>query len=101
MAIKLGEMTIEEKRAIEKRKAIEKRVKAVVIKRFDLRSLKEEDITSDSDFSTEFGADSLDLVELKLALETEFHLNIPEEEEDIRTINDAVGRIIKEIENQT
>ena len=83
------------------RSDIEKKVRKIVIKQFNLKNLQEKDITSDSDFSTEFGADSLDLVEFKLVLETEFRLNISEEEEYIRTIDDAVGRIINKIENQT
>ena len=77
---------------------IEKKVRNIVIKRFDLKNLKEEDITPESDFCAEFGADSLDLVELKMLLEVGFGISISEEEEEIKTIRDAVDRIIKEKE---
>ncbi len=57
-------------------------------------SVDEADITMESSFIEDLGADSLDIVELVMALEEEFDLVIPDEDaEKIRT----VGEIIKYI----
>mgnify|MGYP001419361154 CR=1 FL=1 len=54
-------------------------------------SINESDITSETSFIDDLGADSLDLVDLVMALEEEFDMEIPEEEvEEIRTVGDAV-----------
>lgn len=67
------------------------RVKAVII---DLLGTDEDSITMDSSFVEDLGADSLDLVELIMALETEFDIEIPDEEaENISTVGDAVNYI--------
>lgn len=51
-------------------------------------------ITAGSSFIEDLGADSLDVVELILALETEFDLEIPEEEaENVSTVGDVVDYI--------
>ena len=53
-----------------------------------------ETITAGSSFIEDLGADSLDIVELVLALETEFDLEIPEEEaENVSTVGDVVDYI--------
>ena len=52
------------------------------------------DIASESAFVDDLGADSLDIVELVMALEEEFGISIPDEEaENIRTVGDAVNYI--------
>jgi acyl carrier protein len=52
------------------------------------------DITPESAFVDDLGADSLDIVELVMALEEEFGISIPDEEaENIRTVGDAVNYI--------
>ncbi len=57
-------------------------------------SIDEEDITMDSSFIEDLGADSLDIVELVMALEEEFDLVIPDEDaEKIRTVGDVVKYI--------
>lgn len=67
------------------------RVKAVIV---DLLGTDEDSITMDSSFVEDLGADSLDLVELIMALETEFDIEIPDEEaENISTVGDAVNYI--------
>jgi acyl carrier protein len=54
----------------------------------------EEEVTMDKSITDDFGADSLDQVELVMALETEFNLDIPDEEaEKIKTVGDAVRYI--------
>lgn len=53
-----------------------------------------EEVTMESSFIDDLGADSLDIVELIMALETEFDLEIPDEEaEKITTVSDVVEYI--------
>lgn len=53
-----------------------------------------DEITAESSFIEDLGADSLDIVELILALETEFDLEIPEDEaENVSTVGDVVDYI--------
>ncbi|QAT41648.1 acyl carrier protein [Clostridium sp. JN-9] len=53
-----------------------------------------DEISIDSSFVDDLGADSLDIVELIMALETEFDLEIPDEDaEKISTVNDVVEYI--------
>ena len=60
----------------------------------DQLGVDEEEITSDARFIEDLGADSLDLVELIMALEEEFDLEIPDEDaEKISTVGDAVEYI--------
>ena len=70
---------------------IEERVKSIVVKQL---GVKEEEIKNESKFIDELGADSLDTVELVMALEEEFETEIPEEEaEKITTVQQAVDYI--------
>ncbi len=56
----------------------------------------ESTITPDSSFINDFEADSLDLVELMMALEEEYDIEIPDEEaEKISTVGEAVDYINK------
>lgn len=67
------------------------KVKVVVVDRL---SADEEDVTEDASFIDDLGADSLDIVELVMALEEEFGISIPDEEaENIKTVGDAVAYI--------
>ena len=67
------------------------RVKAVIV---DQLGADEAAITPEASFVDDLGADSLDIVELIMGLETEFDLEIPDEEaEKIRTVGDAVNYI--------
>ncbi|MGI6697944.1 MAG: acyl carrier protein [Clostridiales bacterium] len=60
----------------------------------DQLGVDEEEISSDARFIEDLGADSLDLVELIMALEEEFDLEIPDEDaEKIGTVGDAVEYI--------
>lgn len=62
----------------------------------DQFSMDEDDITMETSFAEDIGADSLDLVELVMALEQEFDLEIDDDEvEKIKTVGDAV-RYIKD-----
>ncbi len=67
------------------------RVKTVIV---DQLGVDEETVTMEASFVDDLGADSLDIVELIMGLETEFDLEIPDEEaEKIRTVGDAVNYI--------
>jgi acyl carrier protein len=69
------------------------RVKKVVV---DQLSVDANEVTMESSFTQDLGADSLDTVELVMAFEDEFGLEIPDEEaEKIQTVQDAVSYIEK------
>lgn len=60
--------------------------------------IDEEDITPDASFTDDLGADSLDLVELVMAFEDGFDIEIPDEDaEKIKTVADAVNYIQSKI----
>jgi acyl carrier protein len=70
---------------------IEERVKKIVVEQL---GVKEEEVTLDASFVDDLGADSLDTVELVMALEEEFDCEIPDEEaEKISTVRMAVDYI--------
>ncbi len=59
----------------------------------------ENDMTMDTDIAKDLGADSLDVVELLMAIEDEFDIEIPDEEiENIKTIGDLVEYIQSNID---
>ena len=59
-----------------------------------------EKVTDDASFVDDLGADSLDTVELVMAFEEEFGLDIPDEDaEKMRTVGDAVRYLNKQSEN--
>ncbi len=67
------------------------KVKAVIV---DQLSVEENEVTMESSFVDDLGADSLDVVELIMGLETAFDIEIPDEEaEKISTVGDAVEYI--------
>ncbi len=70
---------------------IEQRVKKIVVEQL---GAKEEDVKNESSFVDDLGADSLDTVELVMALEEEFDTEIPDEEaEKISTVQLAVDYV--------
>ncbi|MBU2880954.1 acyl carrier protein [Psychrosphaera sp. B3R10] len=71
--------------------SIEDRVAKIVIEQL---GVKEEEVKSESSFVDDLGADSLDTVELVMALEEEFDTEIPDEEaEKITTVQSAIDYI--------
>lgn len=72
--------------------SVEERVKQIVVEQL---GVKEEEVSNDSSFVDDLGADSLDTVELVMALEEEFNCEIPDEEaEKITTVQQAVDYIV-------
>lgn len=67
------------------------KVKAIIVEQL---GVDEDEVTMDASFIEDLGADSLDIVELVMALEEEFDLVIPDEDaEKIRTVGQAVKYI--------
>jgi len=70
---------------------IEERVKKIVVEQL---GVKEEDVKNEASFVDDLGADSLDTVELVMALEEEFECEIPDEEaEKISTVQQAIDYV--------
>lgn len=70
---------------------VEERVKKVVLESLDV---KEEEVTNEASFVEDLRADSLDTVELVMALEEEFEVEIPDEQaEKIRTVQEAINYV--------
>ncbi|MEP5765518.1 MAG: acyl carrier protein [Halieaceae bacterium] len=71
--------------------SIEERVKKIVAEQL---GVKEEEVATSNSFVEDLGADSLDTVELVMALEEEFETEIPDEEaEKITTVQLAIDYI--------
>jgi acyl carrier protein len=71
--------------------SIESKVKSIIA---DQLGVGEDEIKPESSFIEDLGADSLDIVELVMAMEEEFEVEIPDEEaENIKTVGDAINYI--------
>ncbi len=71
------------------------RVKKIVVDNLDVDSEK---VAENASFIDDLGADSLDLVELVMAFEEEFNIEIPDDvQENIRSVGDAVTHIKQHI----
>ncbi len=67
------------------------KVKSIIVEQL---GVDESEVTMEASFIEDLGADSLDIVELVMALEEEFDLTIPDEDaEKIRTVGEAVRYI--------
>ncbi len=74
---------------------VDERVTKIVMEQL---GVKQEEITNESSFVDDLGADSLDTVELVMALEEEFETEIPDEEaEKITTVQLAIDYINKNV----
>ncbi|WP_236235485.1 acyl carrier protein [Pseudomonas faucium] len=79
----------------ESKETIETRVKKIVSEQLNV---KPEDIQNTSSFILDLGADSLDTVELVMALEEEFELEIPDEDaERLDTVQAAIDHVTQKI----
>ena len=68
--------------------SVEERVEKIVVEQL---GVKPEEVTKEASFVDDLGADSLDTVELVMALEEEFETEIPDEEaEKITTVQQAI-----------
>ncbi len=72
--------------------SIEEKVKNIIVEQL---GVNEEQVTSDAKFIEDLGADSLDTVELVMAFEEEFGIEVPDEEAEKLT---SVGDVVKYIE---
>jgi len=67
------------------------KVKKIIVEQL---GVDEAEVTMEASITYDLGADSLDQVELVMAFETEFNIDIPDEEaEKIKTVGDAVRKI--------
>jgi acyl carrier protein len=72
---------------------VENKVKKIIV---DQLGVTEEEVKSEASFVDDLGADSLDTVEMVMAFEEEFNIEIPDEDaEKIKTVKDAVDYISK------
>ena len=72
---------------------VEEQVKKIVAEQL---GVKEETVTNEASFVDDLGADSLDTVELVMALEEEFECEIPDEEaEKITSVQQAIDYVVQ------
>lgn len=78
--------------------AVADKVKSIVAEQL---GVKIEEVTPTASFIDDLGADSLDTVELVMALEEEFSIEIPDEDaEKITTVGDAIKYIEEKTQNK-
>jgi len=74
---------------------IEEKIKKIICDQLDVA---EKDVVPEASFVDDLGADSLDQVELIMAMEEEFDISIPDEDaEKISTVQDAIDYIKKAV----
>ena len=73
--------------------AVEDKVKEIIVEQLGVEA---NEVTPEASFSDDLGADSLDTVELVMALEEEFDVEIPDEDaEKIKTVGQAIEYVKK------
>lgn len=79
-----------------KSQSVEEQVRKIIVEQLDQAP---EDVVPEASFIDDLGADSLDLVELVMAMEEHFDVEIPDEDaENIRTVQDAINYIQQHVE---
>ena len=74
---------------------VEDRVKDIIVEEL---GVEREKLTTEASFMEDLGADSLDTVELVMAFEKEFDIDIPDEDaEKLRTVGDAMNYLHEKI----
>jgi len=74
---------------------VEERVKDIIVEEL---GVEREKLTAEASFMEDLGADSLDTVELVMAFEKEFDIDIPDEDaEKMRTVGDALTYLHEKI----
>jgi acyl carrier protein len=77
---------------------VEEKVKDIIVEEL---GVEREKLTSEASFMEDLGADSLDTVELVMAFEKEFDIDIPDEEaEKLRTVGDALKYLNEKLGNK-
>ncbi len=75
---------------------IEKKVKQIIAEQL---GISEEEVLPEASFIEELGADSLDIVELVMAMEEEFEVEIPDEDaEKLLTVQNAIDYVKKRVQ---
>lgn len=75
--------------------AVDEKIKSIIVEQL---GVKPEEITPTASFIDDLGADSLDTVELVMAFEEEFGIEIPDEDaEKITTVGDAIKYIEEKV----
>jgi len=73
--------------------SVDSRVKKIIMEQLDV---SEEEVTPQASFVDDLGADSLDTVEMVMAFEEEFSIEIPDEDaEKIKTVQNSIDYIEK------
>ena len=77
---------------------VEQQVKEIICEQL---SVEESEVTRDASFVETLNADSLDIVELIMAFEEGFHIDIPDEQaEKIRTVDDSIKYLETRVKNK-
>jgi acyl carrier protein len=77
--------------------AVAEKVKSIIVEQLGVDT---EEVTPAASFTDDLGADSLDIVELVMAFEEEFGIEIPDEDaENITTVQDAINYIDSHVSN--
>jgi acyl carrier protein len=77
--------------------SVEEKVKEIIVEQL---GVDEDEVTAEASFTDDLGADSLDIVELVMAFEEEFGIEIPDEDaEKIGRVREAVEYISKSSES--
>ncbi|MCY4041994.1 MAG: acyl carrier protein [Gammaproteobacteria bacterium] len=77
--------------------SVEERVKKLIVEQL---GVNESEVTPEASFVDDLGADSLDTVELVMALEEEFETEIPDEDaENITTVQEAIDYVLKSVDD--
>ena len=77
--------------------AVAEKVKSIIVEQLGVDT---EEVTPAASFTDDLGADSLDIVELVMAFEEEFGIEIPDEDaESITTVQDAINYLDSHVSN--
>lgn len=77
---------------------VTQRVKDIIVEQLGVNA---DEVTPDASFIEDLGADSLDTVELVMALEEEFDAEIPDDEaENLKTVGDAIKYVEEHVQKQ-
>ena len=76
--------------------SVAEKVKSIIVEQLGVDA---EEVTPAASFTDDLGADSLDIVELVMAMEEEFDIEIPDDDaEKIQTIGDAIAYLKEKVE---